>query len=451
MRTALPDYLSGPLGQAGDLPSGHRHRLYFNGWDANLWKVSDEGKREALNALQKSSKSETSSVGALVARQKALAAVGGVVSVTARSTAPFVTGIGNEHPLETGFAFLDPYGVPYLPGSSVKGVLRRAAEELVLFEEDSRGWSLSRLWWNFGFDENSAYWGTTAKPKKGAIPLAGEERQGWKDAYDAAVSRSVQDLSERARLATLLEPVWPEGAKPGDQDVMQRMLEALATEPTARKKVHWKGRWKFWDCFPSLDNKPLSRDILNPHFPDYYQEKGSPTDDQSPKPILFLTLPTGARFQFFVKVGPAICEQEPASKDDPALLNTAFEHAFEWLAFGGKKGAGLGRMRREGGSQPAASAVNATGALLSVPAAPPVDPIEENLERLCKRLQQAKKDDPDDIYQKELDKFTGEQQERLARALKDAYIRQELWKSKHCKTPAQKERVAKLKKILGEP
>ena len=35
-----------------------------------------------------------------------------------------------EHPLENGFAFLQPYGLPYLAGSGVKGVLRQTARLL---------------------------------------------------------------------------------------------------------------------------------------------------------------------------------------------------------------------------------------------------------------------------------------------------------------------------------
>jgi len=50
--------------------------------------------------------------------------------IDAKAMAPFATGLGLEHPIENGFAFLSPYGLPYLAGSSVKGVLRRAAEEL---------------------------------------------------------------------------------------------------------------------------------------------------------------------------------------------------------------------------------------------------------------------------------------------------------------------------------
>lgn len=53
-----------------------------------------------------------------------------VLVVEAESTSPFVTGLGLEHPLENGFAFLMPYGLPYLAGSGLKGVLRAAAREL---------------------------------------------------------------------------------------------------------------------------------------------------------------------------------------------------------------------------------------------------------------------------------------------------------------------------------
>ena len=38
--------------------------------------------------------------------------------------APFVTGMGLEHPVENGFAWHHTLGVPFLPASSVKGVVR---------------------------------------------------------------------------------------------------------------------------------------------------------------------------------------------------------------------------------------------------------------------------------------------------------------------------------------
>jgi CRISPR/Cas system CMR subunit Cmr6 (Cas7 group RAMP superfamily) len=48
----------------------------------------------------------------------------------------FVTGVGAEHPLESGFAFHRLFGVPFLPGSTVKGLVRVAARLFGAEEED---------------------------------------------------------------------------------------------------------------------------------------------------------------------------------------------------------------------------------------------------------------------------------------------------------------------------
>ena len=45
-----------------------------------------------------------------------------------RLESDFVTGLGREHPVENGFAWHHTLGTPYLPGSSVKGVVRAWAE-----------------------------------------------------------------------------------------------------------------------------------------------------------------------------------------------------------------------------------------------------------------------------------------------------------------------------------
>lgn len=49
-------------------------------------------------------------------------------SFQAKLEARFATGLGSPHPTEVGFTFDRTIGVPYLPGSSVKGVARAAAE-----------------------------------------------------------------------------------------------------------------------------------------------------------------------------------------------------------------------------------------------------------------------------------------------------------------------------------
>lgn len=47
-----------------------------------------------------------------------------------KGDSPLVTGLGKEHPLESGMAFQKPYGVPYVAGSGVKGALRAACSRL---------------------------------------------------------------------------------------------------------------------------------------------------------------------------------------------------------------------------------------------------------------------------------------------------------------------------------
>ncbi|MEE1289877.1 MAG: type III-B CRISPR module RAMP protein Cmr6 [Spirochaetota bacterium] len=47
-------------------------------------------------------------------------------SIKAKTTSPFITGLGSGHPTETGMILDRNIGVPYIPASSIKGVLRLA-------------------------------------------------------------------------------------------------------------------------------------------------------------------------------------------------------------------------------------------------------------------------------------------------------------------------------------
>ena len=129
-RPAVPTYVT-DAGNFTDCPPGHRFNLYFPIW-GDAWKLDKNGKAAALRECLKLGDAAPP-LKALLARQQTLADAlpeDRRYIIDARSTAPFATGLGLEHPVENGFAFLSPYGLPYLAGSGVKGVLRRAAEEL---------------------------------------------------------------------------------------------------------------------------------------------------------------------------------------------------------------------------------------------------------------------------------------------------------------------------------
>ncbi len=58
-----------------------------------------------------------------IERQKALAMVMGGNCVALINESRFVSGLGREHPVENGFAWHHTLGTPYLPGSSLKGMV----------------------------------------------------------------------------------------------------------------------------------------------------------------------------------------------------------------------------------------------------------------------------------------------------------------------------------------
>ena len=218
----------------------------------------------------------------------------------ATAVAPFTTGLGNEHPLENGFAFLNPYGLPYLAGSGVKGVLRTAAKELASGQWDSKEW------------------------------LHAEERR------HEVRDRQGQHLFDASDIDVLFGSEDPDGEN------------------------HLRGVLGFWDVIPQIEGNNLMVEIMTPHQSHYYQQKEaagstSPHDSGSPNPISFLTVPPRSEFAFHVQCDTdrlAHLAPDLASSDRwKQLLTQAFEHAFEWLGFGAKTSVGYGAMNRDSGAE----------------------------------------------------------------------------------------------------
>ncbi len=270
------------------------------GRDREERAFKDENKVTALKDAQTINAADKEIMQSLKTRQEA-----GFVSVLpheglrleATATAPFTTGLGNEHPLENGFAFLNPYGLPYLPGSGVKGVLRQAARELASGEwGDSHGWST---------DKN----------------------------IEISIEKTTVHIS-------LIDALFGLESQDGD-------------------KQHLRGALTFWDVIPQIEGNSLAVEIMTPHQSHYYQQKSdrksgdsvTPHDSGSPTPLSFLTVPPGSGFSFFIT-----CDTTLLARHAPhliegehwkTLLTAAFEHAFEWLGFGAKTAVGYGAMGRD--------------------------------------------------------------------------------------------------------
>lgn len=264
----------------------------------SLWDKNDHLAKEAWGKITALNGDDIKRMKALADRQSHLAGnLPHMLSLDATAIAPFTTGLGNEHPLENGFAFLNPYGLPYLAGSGVKGVLRQAARELA-----------------------SGQWGN---------------EHGWSADKQFEIRVNGKSLAIS-------------------------MLDALfGLESQDGGTLHMRGALSFWDVIAQMPNNcnSLHVEVMTPHQSHYYQQKkdsksGSsttPHDSGQPTPISFLTVPPGSGMTFHMqcdlprlqRLAPTLAEGDAWKK----LLQAAFEHAFEWLGFGAKTAVGYGAMQ----------------------------------------------------------------------------------------------------------
>lgn len=258
-----------------------------------LWEKNDSATREAWDIVKALNPKDRKRITALVDRQNGLIALypnTDRLSVDAVGIAPFVTGMGNEHPLENGFAFLNPHGVPYLPASGVKGVLRAAAEELA---------GNSRRDWEPG------------------------QSFGWTHMFDTHLCN-------------------------GPRSVIELLFGHDAQDGQTTNAPLFRGLLEFWDVIPQLGRDDLMVEIMTPHLKDYYEGKASPHESGQPNPIKFLAIPPGSRFTFHLRINKVRMEAlgltDTLGSVWQDLIHAAFDHAFQWLGFGAKTSLGYGAM-----------------------------------------------------------------------------------------------------------
>ncbi|GIX42798.1 MAG: type III-B CRISPR module RAMP protein Cmr6 [Leptospiraceae bacterium] len=168
-----------------------------------------------------------------------------------------VIGLGSSHSQETSMTLHHIYGIPYIPGSAIKGVTRH--------------WFILNHYYNTFSNINSI--NNFEKILENLnlnndIEIQVKKFFKEKDNIDINISNIEKN-----------------------KNIIQEYQSIFGTQ-------NQKGKIIFLDAFP-VDNINLKLDIMNVHYPDYYSKKEAPTDFQNPIPIYFLTLEK-TKFKFFL-------------------------------------------------------------------------------------------------------------------------------------------------------
>ena len=206
-----------------------------------------------------------------------------------------VVGFATNPALETGLTLHPTLGVPYVPGSAVKGLCHHVAELELASDRGQFPWlpdagatdppdpvvdDLDQI---RGFARRAEL----IRCLFGSLTLErGTEGDG---------KAPIGPVTPRSLLEKSL-PHWEErfGTRSEAPDV-RRLVRHLLDE-------HTMGAACFYDALPTPGQMGdlLQADVLTPHYPKYYQEEGAhpPSDDQDPNPITFLAVAPGVRFLF---------------------------------------------------------------------------------------------------------------------------------------------------------
>lgn len=252
---------------------------FFDKWQPDA-SVADEGKKKWIEEVTGRPVGNAEQLEQHKQRMTQLLEHHTQTPITLTLESNFVTGLGREHPVENGFAWHHTLGTPYLPGSSIKGMVRAWAEQWADVEDDKSA-TIKRI---FGSEP--------AKRKD----EANQAQQGVPSTQDPPPTKN-----DNNQVGSVI------------------FLDAVPTRP-----VH------------------LKTDIMTPHYSPYYQDetgKTPPADWHDPTPIPFLVVEKGETFVF----GVMPRTRSDADQADCEQVKNWLVQALAWLGAGAKTAVGYGR------------------------------------------------------------------------------------------------------------
>jgi CRISPR-associated protein Cmr6 len=210
-----------------------------------------------------------------------------------------VIGAGYPSFIENGFLFHHVYGIPYIPGETLKG-LARAVFILSVVEAMKGKFNPSKI------------------------------EEGLSEETEKEISEEAKGILHQIpeKINIIL-----------DNYTIENPVETFRKIFGSKER---RGQVIFFDAYPvDFDpSKHFEADIMNPHYGRYYQADEAPADWLNPTPIHFLALKEGIDFEFSLGLAPL----EPMEDYEEKLL---LENARKLLKVG-LENFGVGNKKRKG-------------------------------------------------------------------------------------------------------
>ncbi|MEN7546981.1 type III-B CRISPR module RAMP protein Cmr6 [Rapidithrix thailandica] len=225
-------------------------------------------------------------------------------------------GLGIDNVYETGITLHHIYGIPYIPASAIKGVVR--------------SWIITHYFGEHGVPDLE---------KK--YPFHNAEYRAYQDKNFCHWFGCPSDC-DKILFTADGNPLYKNKAK--NEYKTEKKKTALKEEN--------QGKVIFFDAF-STSAPTIEPDVMNPHYQPYYSEsannaKTPPADYHNPVPVFFLTV-TGCSFQFMVAARTDADGKNPlelgiGKKDKDKNVEEWLKEALTNHGIGAKTAVGYGYM-----------------------------------------------------------------------------------------------------------
>ncbi len=377
----------------------------------SIWKCFD--RQQYPNAVQSAEKALTQihrRFSGIISSYKQLGYEGHRFPLTMSS--PLVHGLGETHPMEKFLTFDRNTGIPYIPSTSVKGVLKTR-----LMVQELNKWSLN--------------------PDDGYLE-AKEQK--------FLVEDKTAESKENKILVNENYPLFKE-------------LFGGTEEKGKAESQAQRGKIIFLDAFPTTFPH-LKKEIMTPHYSKYYsgKEQIGPTESQQPVPNAYLSVDPQdgqQKWNFVFLIHPELSQNHPEYVEK--FMQIFEKEDVSDIGFGSKTAIGFGQFapfsiqkwqeeeeKRQKKEQQEAEQQKEKARLAAEAKAreDQMSPVERLIEELQTGTQYKNRFH-------ELDKFEGDDKIKLAHFFKNKFMENQEWHVKPRKRK-QHDKVKKIRGILGE-